>query len=394
MDIDKKTFDVIIVGGGVMGCATAYYLLKMNDGLQVAIIEKDPTYRYASTILSDGNVRVQFNLKENIQISQYGNEVLATFAEDMAVGDKIPHVDARYQGNLFLVDENGRVEAEQGLKLQHSLGCPVEWLTAAEIEAAYPIYKTMGCIGGTLGREDGSVDPNAVLMGYKDKAVALGAHFIQGKVVELLTDQQQMRGVRLASGEELVGKTVVNCAGAWARDLALTAGVDLPVLPIMRQVYIAETHFEPDGFLPSLFLPTGLYVIHENAGHFLIGKSLPDDPVSFDFNVNQQRFVDLLWPELVDYLPAFERLKVTGGWAGLYAVNTLDGNAILGEWPELRGLYLANGFSGHGFQQCHAVGRYLAELILGAEPALDLSVFTPQRILENKPIFESAHRLI
>ena len=390
----KNKFDVVIVGGGVMGCATAYYLLKMNDGLQVAIIEKDPTYRYASTILSDGNVREQFNLKENIQISQYGNVVLATFAEDMAVGDKIPHVDARYQGNLFLADENGRAEAEHGLKLQQSLGCDVEWLSASAIEAAYPIYKTMGCVGGTLGHKDGSVDPNAVLMGYKDKAIALGAHFIQGEVTELLAEQKRMRGVRLASDADLIGETVVNAAGAWARGLALTVGVELPVLPIMRQVYITQTHFEPNGFLPSIFLPTGLYVIHENGGQFLIGKSLPDDPESFDFSVNQQRFVDFLWPELVDYLPAFERLKVTGGWAGLYAVNTLDGNAILGEWPELHGLYLANGFSGHGFQQCHAVGRYLAELILDTKSALDLGIFTPKRILENAPIFESAHRLI
>ncbi len=390
----NNQFDIIIVGSGVMGCATAAYLLRMDNRLRVAIIEKDPTYRRASTILSDGNVRVQFNLKENIQISQYGNEVLKTFAQDMAVGDKIPYVDARYQGNLFMVDENGRAEAEQGLQLQQSLGCNVEWLSASEIEAAYPFYKTMGCIGGTLGHEDGSVDPNAVLMGYKDKAIASGAQFIQGEVTNLLADGRQMRGVQLASGDKVMSETVLNAAGAWARDLALTVGVDLPVLPIMRQVYIAETHFEPDGFLPSIFLPTGLYAIHENGGHFLIGKSLPDDPVGFDFSVNQQRFVDLLWPELVDYLPAFERLKITGGWAGLYAVNTLDGNAILGEWPELRGLYLANGFSGHGFQQCHAVGRYLAELILDKDPALDLSVFTPQRILDNKPIFENVHRLI
>lgn len=390
----KNKFDVIIVGGGVMGCATAYYLLKMNDGLQIAIVEKDPTYRYSSTILSDGNVREQFNLKENIQISQYANEVLATFAEDMAVGDKVPNADARHQGNLFMVDEDGRAEAEHGLKLQQSLGCDVEWLSASEIEAAYPIYKTMGCVGGTLGHKDGSVDPNAVLMGYKDKAIALGARFIQGEVTELLVAQKRMRGVRLVSGAKWISETVVNCAGAWAGGLALTVGVELPVLPIMRQVYIAKTHFEPSGYLPSIFLPTGLYVIHENGGQFLIGKSLPNDPESFDFCVNQQRFIDFLWPELVDYLPAFERLKVTGGWAGLYAVNTLDGNAILGEWPELRGLYLANGFSGHGFQQCHAVGRYLAELILDTKPALDLAIFAPQRILENAPIFESAHRLI
>ena len=390
----KTTFDIIIVGGGVMGCATAYYLLKMNDSLQIAIIEKDPTYRYASTVLSDGNVRVQFNLEENIRISQYGNEVLATFAEAMAVGDKVPHVDARYQGNLFLVDENGRFEAEQGLQLQQSLGCDVSWLSTGEIAAAYPIYKTVGCVGGTLGREDGSVDPQAVLMGYKEKAVALGAHYIQGEVIALLTDQKRMSGVRLAAGEALAGGIVLNAAGAWARDLALTAGVDLPVLPIMRQVYVAETHFEPAGFLPSIFLPTGLYVIHENGGHFMIGKSLPDDPVGFDFRVNQQQFVEMLWPELVAYLPAFEQLKVVSGWAGLYAVNTLDGNAILGEWPELSGLYLANGFSGHGFQQCHGVGRYLAELILDVEPTLDLSVFAPGRIPEKKPIFESASRLI
>ena len=392
--IVQEKYDIIIVGGGVMGCAVAYYLLKMNAGLQVAILEKDPTYRYASTILSDGNVRIQFNLKENIQISQYGNQVLKTFAEDMAVGDKTPHPDVRGQGNLFMVDENGRSEAEAGMKLQQSLGCLVEWLSADEVRATYPTYQIEGCLGGTLGREDGSVDPEAVLLGYKNKAIALGARYIQAEVTELLTDVKQIRGVRLASGATLYSSAVLNAAGAWARDLALTAGVDLPVLPVMRQVYVVETHFGSDGFLPSLFLPTGLYLIHENSGSFLIGKSLPDDPVGFDFNVNQQRFTDLLWPELVDYLPAFDRLKVVGSWAGLYAVNTLDGNAILGEWPALNGLYLANGFSGHGFQQCHAVGRYLAELILGREPTLDLSIFTPRRILENKPIFESARRLI
>jgi glycine/D-amino acid oxidase-like deaminating enzyme len=390
----KNSYDVIIVGGGVMGCATAYYLLRMNGELQIAIIEKDPTYEKSSTVLSDGNVRIQFNLKENIQISQYGNEVLATFAKDMAVGDKVPHPDVRGQGNLFMVDENGRSEAEAGLQLQQSLGCQVEWLSIEQIHAAYPTYQVEQCVGGTLGREDGSVDPNAVLNGYKDKAIDLGATYIHAEVSELLADVKQISGVRLASGDILYSSTVLNAAGAWARDLALTAGVDLPVQPVMRQVYLVDTPFNPDGFLPSLFLPTGLYVIHENGGHFMIGKSLPDDPVGFDFTMKQQRFIDLLWPELVDYLPAFERLKVTGGWAGLYAVNTLDGNAILGEWPELRGLYLANGFSGHGFQQCHAVGRYLAELILSEEPALDLSIFSPERILENKPIFESSARLI
>jgi glycine/D-amino acid oxidase-like deaminating enzyme len=101
-----------------------------------------------------------------------------------------------------------------------------------------------------------------------------------------------------------------------------------------------------------------------------------------------------LWPELVEYIPSFDQLKLIRGWAGLYAVNTFDGNAILGEWPHLKGFMLANGFSGHGFQQGFAVGRYLSELILGRNPTLDLSIFSPQRIFDNRPVFESEHKLV
>jgi len=115
---------------------------------------------------------------------------------------------------------------------------------------------------------------------------------------------------------------------------------------------------------------------------------MADDPIGFDFTWDEKRFVEKLWPELAAFVPAFDTLKVVRGWAGLYAVNTLDDNAILGEWPELKGLFLANGFSGHGLQQAPAVGRYLCELILGSRITLDLSIFSPKRILEKKPLSE------
>jgi glycine/D-amino acid oxidase-like deaminating enzyme len=391
----NTTYDVIMAGGGIMGCATAYYLLKMDGRLKVAIIELDPTYARASTPLSEGNLRVQFNLKENIQMSQYGLEVLARFAEEMAVGDApVTDVAFRRQGNLFLVDEAGQVEAEQGLALQQRLGCQVEWLTPEEISQIYPLCQLLGYVGGTLGRQDGTMDPHAVLMGYKNKAISLGARFLQAEVVELLTRDNRIAGVKLASGDRLAAKFVLNSAGAWAAKIAQTVGIELPVKPTKRQVYVLETNARPDGILPALFFPTGLYLIHENAGYFMCGKSLPDDPVGYEFTWERQRFIDILWPELVEFIPAFDRLKVARGWAGLYAVNTLDGNAILGEWPELKGFLLANGFSGHGFQQCHAVGRYIAELILGRPPTLDLSIFSPQRILDNKPVLESRRKII
>src|SRR6185436_5682465 len=208
-------------------------------------------------------------------------------------------------------------------------------------------------------------------------------------------DGDQIIGVKLVSGEVFRGNFVMNAAGAWAPKIAKTAGVDLPIAPTKRQVTIVETNFHSEKTLPALFLPSGLYIIHEGEGLFMCGKSLPDDPITYDdFRWERKKFDEVIWPELVEDLPEFDRLKILRGWAGLYEVNTLDGNAILGEWPDLKGFFLANGFSGHGFQQCHAVGRYIAELILGRSPALDLSIFSPQRILDDAPVFESRRKII
>jgi len=392
--MDRATYDVLLVGGGIMGCATAYYLLKADARLKVAILEKDPSYARSSTLLSDGNTRLQFNVKENIQMSIYGLEVMARFGEEMAVDGERPDIAFRQQGNLFLVDEEGRPEAEDGLTLQQSLGCQVAWLDPEEVARRYPLYNLAGSVGGTYGPLDGTLNPTALLMAYKNKAISLGALFIHAEVFEVITDENRITGVRLTSGERLPAGNVVNAAGAWAPALARTAGIDLPVQPVKRQVFVFESNTRPEGILPALFFPSGLYLIHEHGGQFMCGKSLADDPVGYEFGWNRELFTQRLWPELVAHFPTFDRLKLTSGWAGLYAVNTLDGNAILGEWPGLKGAYLANGFSGHGFQQCHAVGRYLAELILGQPPTLDLAIFSPLRILEKKPVFESQRRLI
>ncbi len=391
----EKRFDVLLVGGGVMGCATATYLLRMEPKLQIAIIEMDPTYTRNSTTLSDGNIRLQFNVKENIQMTLYALKVFEHFAEEMAVGDDKPDVAFRQQGDLFLVDAAGREAAERGLALQQQLGGQVEWLEPDEIKRRYPLLETDRCVGGTMGYQDGTMDPNAVLIAYKNKAVSLGAHFIRGQVAELIRNEKRMVGVKLADGRTIQGGVVVNTAGAWAAQIAQTVGVTLPIQPVKRQVFVLETAVSPEGALPLIVLPSGLYLIQEHDNHFLCGQSFDDDPITLDdFDWSRQRFIDRLWEDLVDYIPSFDRLKVVSGWAGLYAVNTFDGNAILGEWPELQGLYLANGFSGHGFQQCHAVGRYLAELILDQTLSLDLSIFSPSRILENRPVFEGESRLV
>ena len=386
--VAEKSYDVIIVGGGIMGSSTAYDLKKSEEKIKVAVVEMDSTYSHASSTLSLANVRIQFSLKENIQISQHAFEVLERFDEEMAIGDEKPNIAFHREGNLFLVAPEGRALAEKALALQKSVGCDVEWWTREDIRKHYPLYFPSGCEGGTFGPQDGHLDAYAMLMGYKAKARFLGAEYITDEVIQIVKARKRVTGVRLASGRDLSSKIVVNCAGAWAARVASMAGVTIPVVPVKRQVFALDTKVKPEGPLPLTVLPSGLYFRTETGNLILLGKSLEEDPVGFDFTWDEKRFTDLLWPELAEFVPVFDTLKVVRGWAGLYAVNSLDSNAILGEWPELHGFYLANGFSGHGLQQAPAVGRYISELILGLKPALDLSIFTPQRILENRPLSE------
>jgi glycine/D-amino acid oxidase-like deaminating enzyme len=385
----SESYDIIIIGGGIMGSATAYYLIKADPTLKVAVVERDPTYTQASTTLSLANVRIQFTLKENVQISQYAIQILNSLEDDMAVDGQQPKIYFRQEGNLFLVAAGGEDAARQAYQMQTQLGCRVEWWSPQKIKNHYPLYEPQPFAGGTFGPDDGYFDAYAVLMAYKAKARSLGVNYIRDTVVSIVKSKNQIAGVQLETQGALKADHVVNCAGAWAAEVANSAGIELPVVPINRQVFALETAVKPKDPLPLTVLPSGLYFRSETGGIILLGKSMADDAVGFNFNWDDKRFLDILWPELAEFVPAFDTLKLRRGWAGLYAVNTLDGNAILGEWPELKGFYLANGFSGHGLQQAPAVGRYISELILRQPPSLDLSIFNPRRILDSRPLSEN-----
>jgi len=387
--LKKNRYDVVIAGGGIMGCSTAYNLIIRDGSLMIAVIEKDPTYTYASTSLSLANIRVQFSLKENILISKYGQEKLAVFAEEMRVDDDIPEINFHREGNLFMVDKSGQKEALDSLKKQKELSCEVEWWTPEKIRKNYPLYEPSLYPGGTFGSDDGYFDANTLLNGYKKKSKLMGVDFIHDEVIKIKKCNGRVSGAELKSGRTLRTEILANCTGAWASQLLRTAEVLIPVFPVKRQVFVLEPEVRSPVPLPLTILPSGLYFRSETGSLLLCGKSMADDPKEIDFTWNQQRFRDILWPELAEFVPAFDRLKILRGWAGLYAVNTFDGNAIIGEWPEIKGLFLANGFSGHGLQQAPAVGRYLAEIITGTPCSLDLSRFGAERILEGRPLSET-----
>jgi glycine/D-amino acid oxidase-like deaminating enzyme len=393
-DVRKDThiltdnIDIIIIGGGIMGSATAYSLLKADKRLKVVVIEKDPSYTHASTSLSMSNARIQFSLKENVQVSRYAFEILERFEEEMGVGDRHPRIGFKREGNLFVVDAQRLSAAKAAIQMQKNLGCEILWLTPEEIAGKYPLYDMNGYAGGSFGPQDGYFDAYATLMGYKAKAIAMGARYMEDEAIKIHIANKRVEGLLLASGNALRAGVVVNCAGAWAAQVARTAHVHLPIEPVKRQVFVLDTTVKPERPLPLTVLPSDLYFRTETGGHILLGKSMHEDPVGFDFSWDDKRFYDVLWPELAEFVPAFDTLKLIRGWAGLYAVNRMDSNAILGEWPAIKGFFLANGFSGHGLQQAPAVGRYLSEVIIGKDPVLDLSVFSPRRILEKKPLTE------
>lgn len=384
------TYDVLIIGGGIMGSATAFNLARLEPQLRVAVVEKDPTYASSSTTLSAANLRtVAFSVKENFLISKRTFEILATFESDMAVGGEKPSIYFRPEGNLFLCDATGLADARRIFDAHKRLGSNAEWLGPEEIKRRWPLYNMEGIAAGTFGPTDGHVDAYGLLMAYKTKARTLGVDYLQDEAASLTVRDRRVTGARLTAGRQLKAGVTVNCAGAWAGPLARTAGIAIPVVPVRRQIFAVDTQVKPESPLPLTFHPSGLYLRSESGNLILCGKSLAEDPVAFDFNWERERFMEVIWPELAAFVPAFESLKLVRGWAGLYEVNTLDHNALIGPWPELEGLYLCNGFSGHGLMQGPAVGEHLAERLTGRRTTLDLAVFAPERILRECPITES-----
>ena len=379
-----------------MGSSAAYHLLALDPSMAVTVVERDPTYQRASTVLSDGNVGVQFNLEENILMSLYTMELLDDFANTMAVGERRPDPSPRRRGNLFMADAETREVALEGMRLQQALGGNVCWLDAGEIAAAYPPFSSERLVGGTFGPRDGSVDPNAVLRGYRAKVIDLGAEFIHGDVVSLRTGGGRISGVELRSGEEIRAETVLVAAGAWSTALAVTVGVELPVSPVIRTVYVVESPVDGGRRLPSVFLPSGLYVIPESDGTFLVAWSMPSDPVGYDFTPQSRSVVLRRAVARTDPSPASIRAAERGRWLGgpvrrgrVGRQCHIGGVARVGR--AVPGLMASPGTAS---STRPAMGRHIAELVLGRSPTLDLARLGPRRVILGEPLLENPGRII
>jgi FAD-dependent oxidoreductase domain-containing protein 1 len=231
-----------------------------------------------------------------------------------------------------------------------------------------------------------------VLQGYIKRAKKLGVEYLYEEVTGIDVERKRIEGVSTDKGNHIGCGIVVNAAGPYASVVGKMAGIDLPVDPVRRMAYVFDPQIKFDYDLPLVIDTDGLlYFRHETGKTILIGRSIPDEPPGFNFEWDRDYYMDVVWPQVAERIPAFESAKLIRGWAGLYAVNRMDGNAIVGELGDIEGLYGAVGFSGHGLQQSPAIGKCLSELIrLGGYQTIDLSCFSADRFETGKLVFEEA----
>jgi glycine/D-amino acid oxidase-like deaminating enzyme len=387
------TSDIVIVGGGVMGSATAFFLLS-DPGFsgRVTVVEKDPAYRFASSALSASSIRQQFSTPLNIHLSLFGISFLRDVERHLALPGEKLSIGLREPGYLIMATDDKLDLLRRNVALQQANGANTTILSPDEMKRRFPWIETTGVAGAGFGLTgEGSFDGPALMQAFRRKAASLGARYVAAEVVGIDRTDEAVVGVRLADGERVACGHMVLAAGPWSGALATRAGIDLPVRPRKRSVFV----FRSPAMLPDCPLvidANGVWVRPEGDG-FLAGVSPPDhedgDADPTDFELDHRFFDDPIWPTIAARIPAFESLRLTGGWAGHYEYNTFDHNAVIGPHPDIPNLHFVTGFSGHGMQQAAAAGRAVAEhLVHGRYLTIDATAFGYERIRAGRPVRE------
>lgn len=393
----RSSYDVIIIGGAIMGSSTAWFLTENPDfDGSVLVVERDPTYAQCSTAHTNSCIRLQFSTALNVQISQFAADFIKTLPE--RIGDpRVPVLSIQNYGYMYLADNDAFAQVlRENQAVQLAQGAETEILDPEEIKARYPFYALEDIVAGSINRKDeGYWDGGTVFDWWRRSAKDRGVEYINNEVVALNRNPGGTRidSVTLAAGEVIAAGQIVNATGPRAARTARMAGIDLPVEPRKRFTWIFSAETPLDRDLPLTIDPSGVHFRQDGPKTYLAGcPADPDLPVDFDdFVMDHARWENHVWPIIATRIPQFEAIRVVTEWAGHYAYNTFDHNAIIGPHTELTNFLFLNGFSGHGLQQSPAMGRGTAEwLTFGAFRTLDLTPFRYDRIPEGRPILEKA----
>ena len=385
-------YDVVIVGGAMIGSSVAWWLSRDPDfDGRVLVIERDPSYEHASTTGTASCIRHQYSNPVNVRIGLFGSDFIKRFRE--FAGDDAPEVRLIEHGYLYL--SNGAHDAthRENQATQAALGAATRILTPQQMAEIWPFFRLDGITLGSWNPVgEGWFDGATMFETFRRQARERGVEYVTDEAVGMTVSGGQVTAIQLKSGESVACGRVVNASGPRAALTARMAGLEVPVEPRKRCLFVFDAQEPPEQTLPLTITPEGVHVRSERQW-YLCGTTPEDDKaVDFnDFDCVYEEFEEGCWPVLAQYIPAFEAIKLVRGWACHYAYNTLDQNAIVGPHPEVRNFLFCNGFSGHGLQQAPAMGRGLAELVVhGRYRTLDLSELGYERVVEGRPFLEKA----
>lgn len=380
----KKTADIVIIGGGCMGTSVAYHLAR-REVKDVVLIEREQMLGTGSTGRNAGGVRHQFSTEANVKLSIESIRILENFREE--VGQEI---DFHQDGYLFLLSRERDLETFcDRAEMQHRLGIEVDLLSAQEAQKLVPGLGIEGIIGATFCARDGIADPNGVTMGFAKAAQKSGVEIIrETEVTGITIESGRVRSVETNHGS-IATRAVVNAAGPYAGNIGHLAGLDIPVLPLRRHIFITEPIIDsessrevPSSRIMVIDFETTFYFHREGAG-ILFGMGDPEEISSFDMSVKWE-FLEKVSQVAIRRLPRLAEAGIAHAWAGLYEM-TPDAMPIIGAANEPEGFFMINGFSGHGFQHSPAAGRILADLIIdGTARDFDPEPFSFERFKLNK----------
>ncbi len=374
-----RTFDIVIVGAGIVGTSIAYHLARRGAG-RVAVLEREINPGMGSTSKAAGGIRAQFGSEINVEFSRLSIPVFERFPREMGV-------DVLFQqaGYLWIATTPEHLQLFRGkVETQRRHGLDVQLVSREEVAKLAPYVRIDDVLGGTFHDRDGYAPPADYVLGYHKRAKEMGVQFFLGCEVTGVRDGELVTGQGTFRGSKYVLAT-----GAWTGLLARMIGVEIPVVPIRRQLFVTEpiregmTHPIP----MTIDYGTGVY-LHSESGGVLVGRANVQEPVGFNESVDYG-FVERLAELVIDRVPLLERATIRTSWAGLYEV-TPDHHPILGEIPERPGWYLAAGFSGHGVMHAPATGLLMAEVLLdGKAKSLDISPLGLARFQEGRLIRET-----
>ncbi len=394
----RSTYDVVIIGGAMLGSSTAWFLSNNPDfDGSILVVEKDPTYENCSTSHTNSCMRQQFSSELNVRISQFAAEFVKNFKDQLGRAEWVPELSIHNFGYMYLADNEAFADSlRQSQKVQTAAGAGTRLMSPEEIAQAYPFYNVDDIVLGSHNLVDeGFWDGSAVFDGWRRSARQNGVEYIANEVVSMSRNPagSKIESITLKSGEVIACGKVVNASGPRAVLTSRMAGIEIPVEPRKRFSWVFSAEQPLDRDLPLTIDPSGVHVRENGGGTYQCGGHADIDPaVDYDdFEMDHSLWETHVWPVLASRIPQFESIKVISEWAGHYAMNTFDHNAITGPHTLVENFIFLNGFSGHGLQQSPAMGRGTAELLTyGEYRSLDLSPFNYERIERDQPFVELA----